>query len=99
VSGNPLPPGHPALRYGKQRFAAAGLLACGSKLKAAFPGPSQWHEGLPLAAYSCGGSCGFGFPVTAFPFNPRRRGTVAYFKFAQIRLLALALNCAGVVSS
>src|SRR5580658_1472585 len=50
----------------------AGLLARGSLPCAAFP-VSQWHLGARLAAYSCGGSRGFGSVIlTAFPFDPRR---------------------------
>ena len=44
---------------------------------AAFPGITPVASGLALAAYSCGGSRGFRFPVTAFPFHPRCGGTVA----------------------
>jgi hypothetical protein len=62
--GQDTPPG-----LTEQRFAAAGLLTRGSKLEAAFPGRSQWHEGLPLAAHSCGGSCGFGVSRHRIPFQ------------------------------
>lgn len=51
--------------------AAAGLLACGSSLRRAFPVP-QWLNPSSLAAYSCGGSCGMTRRRTAFPFNPDR---------------------------
>jgi hypothetical protein len=38
---------------------------------------SQWHEGSPLAAHSCGGSHGLGENLrTVFPFHPGlTRGT------------------------
>ncbi len=33
--------------------------------------------GIELTAYSCGGSYGFGFPLTAFPLGPSREPTTA----------------------
>src|SRR5579875_3829690 len=71
-----IPIGAPRPMCSRVTTAMAGLLARGSLPCAAFP-VSQWHIGARLAAYSCGGSCGFGLhpeeeSLTAFPFNPRR---------------------------
>src|SRR4051794_24152065 len=65
------------------RVAMAGLLAHGSSPDADLPGFPVVTIGSRLAAYSCGGSHGFGpdwVVLTVFPINPLesiRRGTIA----------------------
>ncbi len=66
------PPVHPARHRGQTRMA--GLLACGSDASRRpsrsrlATGPVAWWR--MLSAYSCGGSLGFGFPLTDVPFSP-----------------------------
>lgn len=63
----PQPKTRPAFGQG---VTSAGLLACGSSQYRAFPSPMA-SVACPvlLSAYSCGGSRGFGYRRTAFPFH------------------------------
>ena len=72
-TNQPTTPRHPA-----RRATSIDGRSPGSRVSAfaAFPGISQWLCGLRLAAYSCGGSRGFGAcALTAFPV-PLIRETV-----------------------
>ena len=51
--------------------ASAGLLACGSHAFSRLPRFLQWHLGVKLSAYSCGGSRGIDYQSHRIPFSSR----------------------------
>ena len=73
----------------------AGLLARGSVLLSGLPetncGLSDF-VGQRLAAYSCGGSSGFGFPLSFGPNEPEEPRRV------QLRSTAISVNMRSVVA-